>query len=220
MKKVLIKLGSIVAIIVMFILLAAYIKKLHNKLEINEQNRIATVKLYNNEKNKTYALRMQIEDIDRINNNQIRELDSIRKALKIKDKHIKALYNKKSYAEIHDTIILNTIYKDSIDDIYDYEWPCIDTCVGDKQWYDICINITSDASDSNKSIIHDMMLVSTHFKSDLSIITTEKREIIGVPRKTWIGRLFQRKTKSISILAIEQNPYVHNDSTIFIVPIK
>lgn len=216
MRKALIKIGGIVVIIVMFILLIAYIKKLHDKIEINEQNRIATVKMYNNEKNKAYALRIQIEDMSRINNEQIQELDSIRKALKIKDKHIKALYNKKSYAEIHDTIILNNIYKDSVDNIYDYEWPCIDTCVGDKRWYDICIDITHGTSND----INNMMLLSTHFKSDLSIITTEKREIIGEPRKTWFGRLFQRKVKTLSILAIEKNPYVHNDSTIFIVPIK
>lgn len=207
------KVAGVGAVIAVLIALMAYVHELRKDVQIAEQNRIASVELYNNEKNKTYALNLKIEDLDRIKNKQIQEMDSIRRALNVKDKQLKALYGQKSSADIRDTIEL-PIYVPVIDsttgNVIPMEDCYTDTCVGDMRWYNVCI----DRIDSN------LIVLSAHFESDLTLITVEKKEIVNKPRKTWLGRLFQRKVKTMSITAVEQNPYVRNDSTILVVPIK
>lgn len=207
------KLAGVGAVIAALIALIAYVHELREDVQIAEQNRIASVEMYNNEKNKTYALNLKIEDLDRIKNKQIQEMDSIRRALNVKDKQLKALYGQKSSADIRDTIEL-PIYVPVIDsttgNVIPMEDCYTDTCVGDMRWYNVCI----DRIDSN------LIVLSAHFESDLTLITVEKKEIVNKPRKTWLGRLFQRKVKTMSITAVEQNPYVRNDSTILVVPIK
>lgn len=207
------KVAGVGAVIAVLIALMAYVHELRKDVQIAEQNRIASVELYNNEKNKTYALNLKIEDLDRIKNKQIQEMDSIRRALNVKDKQLKALYGQKSSADIRDTIEL-PIYVPVIDsttgNVIPMEDCYTDTCIGDMRWYNVCI----DRIDSN------LIVLSAHFESDLTLITVEKKEIVNKPRKTWLGRLFQRKVKTMSITAVEQNPYVKNDSTILVVPIK
>lgn len=207
------KVAGVGAVIAALIALMVYVHKLREDVQIAEQNRIASVEMYNNEKNKTYALNLKIEDLDRIKNKQIQEMDSIRRALNIKDKQLKALYGQKSSADIRDTIEL-PIHVPVIDsttgNVIPMEDCYTDTCIGDMRWYNVCI----DRIDSN------LIVLSAHFESDLTLITVEKKEIVNKPRKTWLGRLFQRKVKTMSITAVEQNPYVRNDSTILVVPIK
>lgn len=207
------KVAGVGAVIAALIVLVVYVHKLREDVQIAEQNRIASVEMYNNEKNKTYALNLKIEDLDRIKNKQIQEMDSIRRALNVKDKQLKALYGQKSSADIRDTIEL-PIHVPVIDstagNVIPMEDCYTDTCIGDMRWYNVCI----DRIDSN------LIVLSAHFESDLTLITVEKKEIVNKPRKTWLGRLFQRKVKTMSITAVEQNPYVRNDSTILVVPIK
>lgn len=207
------KVAGVGAVIAALIALMVYVHKLREDVQIAEQNRIASVEMYNNEKNKTYALNLKIEDLDRIKNKQIQEMDSIRRALNVKDKQLKALYGQKSSADIRDTIEL-PIHVPVIDsttgNVIPMEDCYTDTCIGDMRWYNVCI----DRIDSN------LIVLSAHFESDLTLITVEKKEIVNKPRKTWLGRLFQRKVKTMSITAVEQNPYVRNDSTILVVPIK
>jgi hypothetical protein len=213
MKSLVWKVSGIAVIIALICLLISYVNGLRNEVKIAEQNRLAAIELYNDEQNTTYALRVQVDDLDRIRNAQIREMDSIRHELKVKDKHLKALYGSKSSADIHDTIeIPIPVYlKDSIDSIGDY---CVDTCIGDMRWYNICI----ERVDSN------LVALSAHFESDLTLIAVEKKEVVDKPRKTAFGRflqkLFSKKVKTMSITAIEQNPYVKNDSTMFVIPVK
>ena len=101
--------------------------------------------------------------------------------------------------------------KDSVDSAGGY---CVDTCIGDMKWYSICI----EGVDSN------LVALSAHFESDLTLVAVEKKEVIDKPRKTAFGRflqkLFSKKVKTMSIMTIEQNPYVKNDSTTFVIPIK
>lgn len=207
------KVAGVGAVIAALIALMVYVRELREDVQIAEQNRIASVEMYNNEKNKTYALNLKIEDLDRIKNKQIQEMDSIRRALNVKDKQLKALYGQKSSADIRDTIEL-PIHVPVIDsttgNVIPMEDCYTDTCIGDMRWYNVCI----DRIDSN------LIVLSAHFESDLTLITVEKKEIVNKPRKTWLGRLFQRKVKTMSITAVEQNPYVRNDSTILVVPIK
>lgn len=207
------KVAGVGAVIAALIALMVYVRELREDIQIAEQNRIASVEMYNNEKNKTYALNLKIEDLDRIKNKQIQEMDSIRRALNVKDKQLKALYGQKSSADIRDTIEL-PIHVPVIDsttgNVIPMEDCYTDTCIGDMRWYNVCI----DRIDSN------LIVLSAHFESDLTLVTVEKKEIVNKPRKTWLGRLFQRKVKTMSITAVEQNPYVRNDSTILVVPIK
>lgn len=213
MKSLFWKVSGIAVIIALICSLVSYVNDLRNEVKIAEQNRVAAIELYNDEQNTTYALRVQVDDLDRIKNAQIREMDSIRHELNVKDKHLKALYGSKSSADIRDTIeIPIPMYlKDSADSAGGY---CVDTCIGDMKWYSICI----EGVDSN------LVALSAHFESDLTLIAVEKKEVVDKPRKTAFGRFFQKlfskKVKTMSIMAIEQNPYVKNDSTTFVIPIK
>lgn len=213
MKSLFWKVSGIAVIITLICSLVSYVNNLRNEVKIAEQNRVAAIELYNDEQSTTYALRVQVDDLDRIKNAQIREMDSIRHELNVKDKHLKALYGSKSSADIRDTIeIPIPMYlKDSVGSTRGY---CVDTCIGDMKWYSICI----EGVDSN------LVALSAHFESDLTLIAVEKKEVIDKPRKTAFGRflqkLFSKKVKTMSIMTIEQNPYVKNDSTTFVIPIK
>ena len=166
------KVAGVGAVIAALIALMVYVHKLREDVQIAEQNRIASVEMYNNEKNKTYALNLKIEDLDRIKNKQIQEMDSIRRALNIKDKQLKALYGQKSSADIRDTVEL-PIYVPVIDsttgNVIPMEDCYTDTCIGDMRWYNVCI----DRIDSN------LIVLSAHFESDLTLITVEKKEIVN-----------------------------------------
>jgi hypothetical protein len=212
MRNIVLKIAGIAALIALISFMVSYVSELREEVKMAEQNRIASVEMYNTESSKVYALRLHIDDLDRIKNKQIHEMDSIRKELRVKDKQLQSLYGCKSHADIKDTIRIPLyIYpskdsNDSIGALDGYK----DTCIGDVRWYNICV----DRVDSN------LIALSAHFESDLTLVALEKKEPINKPRKTWLGRLFQKKVKTMSITTIEQNPYVTNDSTIFVVPIK
>lgn len=214
MKAFIIKYGIkilvIIAIIAAVIAGINYVQRLQQEVKIAEQNRLATVELYESEKNTTYALNVKLEDLNRYKNAQIQEMDSIRNVLKIKDKQLKAMYGQKSSADMRDTIRIPVFIPSEDSTVYTLDSIRVDTCVGDPKWYNVCISRVDSTS----------VAVSAHFESDLTIITAEKKVPVNKPRKTWLGRLFQKKTKTMTITAIEQNPFVTKDSTIYVIPIK
>lgn len=217
MKTLGIKAGAVVLLMAALLVVYTYIDMLEGEASIAEQNRIAAVELYDGEKDRVFALNLKVEDLNRIKNAQIKEMDSIRRVLSVKDKQLRALYGSKSTADIHDTIVIHIrvpIYDDTSyinsNNTNATRGSVIDTCIGDMKWYSICI----DNIDSN------LVVLTAHFESDLTLTAVEKKEPVSKPGKTWLGRLFQRKVKTLSIIAVEQNPYVKNNSTTFVVTVK
>ena len=79
MRNIVLKIAGIAALIALISFMVSYVSGLREEVKMAEQNRIASVEMYNTESNKVYALRLHIDDLDRIKNKQIQEMDSIRK---------------------------------------------------------------------------------------------------------------------------------------------
>ena len=172
-------LGSVIA-------LAESNRNLNKKYEIAEAN----VKAYNAQLTEQKQMfQFTVDQLQYINDSTVKELDSIRKELKIKDSKIKQMGKIKEYVYINDTIRLtDTLFKEpSLN---------IDTCLGD-QWYTNCLHL------KYPNIIGSSISVNT----DLNCFIHSKREPVNTPKKTWIGRLFQKKHTVIDVTVKENNPY-------------
>ncbi len=130
-----------------------------------------------------------VEQLRYTNDSTIKELDSLRKQLKIKDAKIKQMGKVKEKVFIHDTLnVYDTIFNDA-----NFK---LDTCIGD-EWYSQCLHLEYPNNiESNIDI-----------NTDLNCFIYAKRETINPPCKTWLGRLFQRKHTVINVTVQENNPY-------------
>ena len=170
-------------------------KNAENRYEIEAAN----CKAYQAQlEQKTQVFQFTVEQLNYLNDSVVKELDSVRKELGIKDKQIKQLQKIKEYVYIQDTVTLHdTIFKDR-DFVYD-------TCLGDR-WYSNCLHLAyPDTIESQISmeLNHDCFIYS-------------RRETVNPPCKTWIGRLFQKKHTVIDVIINEHNPYVINKESKFI----
>jgi hypothetical protein len=55
------------------------------------------------------------------------------------------------------------------------------------------------------------------YKSDISVIASTQKEIIGTPKKCFIGRWFQKKQKVIRVDVMDSNPYSEIKSKKFVI---
>lgn len=157
------------------------------------ESQLSTMK----EQNKVFQF--TIEQLEYINDSTIKELDSVRKELKIKDSKIKQMGKIKEYVYVTDSIVTHdTIFKDK-------EF-VLDTALGD-EWY--------------TNILHfeypNKILSTIGVNTDQSVFLHTTRETINPPCKTWIGRLFQRKHDVYNVTVIEHNPYANVKENKFVI---
>lgn len=186
-------------LIISVIVMAIYISNLNKEIEIYDNN----FKALNleNDKNKEYAIayKFSAEQLNYINDSIINELDNTRKQLNIKDKELKQLQNIKTEVHIIDSVLIrDTIFKES--------FVKLDTLLGD-QWYKTKVTL-----EYPNKIGLDMT-----YKSDISVIASTKKEIIGTPKKCFIGRWFQKKQKVIRVDVKDSNPYSEIKSKKFVI---
>lgn len=186
-------------LIISVVVMAIYISNLNKEIEIYDNN----FKALNleNDKNKEYAIayKFSTEQLNYINDSIINELDNTRKQLNIKDKELKQLQNIKTEVHIIDSVLIrDTIFKDS--------FVKLDTLLGD-QWYKTKVTL-----EYPNKISLDMT-----YKSDISVIASTKKEIIGTPKKCFIGRWFQKKQKVIRVDVKDNNPYSEIKSKKFVI---
>ena len=131
-----------------------------------------------------------------------KELNNTRKSLRIKDKEIESLH--KINSEIHrvdSLIVRDTIFSEP--DI------CIDTTLYDYWGFtNIFLKYPS------------FINVESVMDSDLSIYTFYRKEPIKKPKKTKIGRFFQKKRKVLEVEVVENNPNIVIKQNKFIKIIK
>lgn len=139
------------------------------------------------EENKVFQF--TIEQLEVLNDKSIRELDSVRKELGIKDKKIQQMSKVKEKIYIIDSIIIHDTIFDKPDFVFD-------TCLGD-EWYQNCLHMEYPNEISSQIDIN----------TDLNCFIHTSRETIKPPCKTWIGRLFQRKHTVINVNVVENNPH-------------
>lgn len=202
MKKYLI---SIILILLGLITLL-WIDSLHTvkRWKIAEAN----VKAYSTElsasNNKNTALQLTIEQLGYFNDSILERLDSTRKALKIKDKNLKAVQYIASGFTKNDTIRIiqkDTLFKDPS--------LSVDTLVGDS-WYSLDIKLRYPST----------VITTPYFKSEKHVIVSYKKETVNPPKKFFLLRWFQKKHKILNIEVVEKNPYVEQESSKYIEIIK
>lgn len=150
-----------------------------------------------NEENKVFQF--TIEQLEYLNDSTIKELDSVRKELKIKDSKIKQMGKIKEYVYVTDSITVHdTIFKDP-------EF-VLDTMLGD-EWYlnNIRLKYPNEVSSS------------VAIKTDQSVFLHTTRETINPPKKTWLGRLFQKKHDVYNVTVVEHNPYANIKENKFVI---
>ena len=140
-----------------------------------------------NESNK--AFQFTISQLEQLNDSSIKALDSMRRELKIKDRKILQMQKTKEYVYIHDSIrTVDTFIKEP-------EFS-IDTCLQDK-WHKNCLHIAYP----------NEIGMSTEVYLEQDCFLYKKRETIDPPKKTWLGRLFQKKHNVYQVVLYEHNPY-------------
>lgn len=149
--------------------------------------------------NENKVFQFTVEQLKYINDSTIKELDSLRNELKIKDSKIKQMGKIKEYIYITDSI---TIY----DTIFTNPEFVLDTMLGD-EWYLNNIHLKYPNEISSSIAI----------KTDQSVFLHTTRETINPPKKTWLGRLFQRKHDVYNVTVMEHNPYATIKENKFII---
>ena len=191
MKKYLyISIGIIIIILSLAVAgLSLKIKNLNEDIGVYDNN-FKALNLENDRLNKeTIAYKFDIQQLEYINDSIIKKLNNTRRELGIKDKQLKQMQSIKTEIITKDSIFFrDTIFKDNI--------VKLDTLLGD-EWYKIKLKLEYP----NK------VGIQANYKSDLNVFAYSSKEIIGTPKKCFIGRLFQKKHKVIRVDVIDKNPH-------------
>lgn len=194
-------LGSLLIILGSFIIFKNN-QRLRNDLDISRQNIETLLQVRDTLESSNKALLINVELLNNSNDSIIKELNNTRKSLKIKDKEIESLH--KINSEIHrvdSLIVRDTIFSEP--DI------CIDTTLYDYWGFtNIFLKYPS------------FINVESVMDSNLSIYTFYRKEPIKKPKKTKIGRFFQKKRKVLEMEVVENNPNIVIKQNKFIKVIK
>ena len=194
-------LGSLLIILGSFIIFKNN-QRLRNDLDISKQNIETLLQVRDTLESSNKALLINVELLNNSNDSIIKELNNTRKSLRIKDKEIESLH--KINSEIHrvdSLIVRDTIFSEP--DI------CIDTTLYDYWGFtNIFLKYPS------------FINVESVMDSDLSIYTFYRKEPIKKPKKTKIGRFFQKKRKVLEMEVVENNPNIVIKQNKFIKVIK
>lgn len=139
-------------------------------------------------KETSIVYKFDLEQLEYINDSIINELNNTRKELKIKDKQIQQMQSIKTETTIKDSIF----FKDTVFKSLNVK---IDTLLS-SEWYRIRLQLEYP----NK------LKITSQYKSDLSVFAYTNKEILGVPKKCFIGRLFQKKYNVIRVEVHDANP--------------
>ena len=183
---------NIIFIVILLAIISGVLILIHNNSNLKNKYQVAVAN------NKAYEAQLTeqkkvfqftIDQLNYINDSTIKELDSLRKELKIKDKQIMQMGKIKERIYIVNTLKhTDTIFKEP-----DFS---LDTCLGDK-WYTNCLHLAYPNHISSELDVN----------TDLNCFIYAKKETINPPCKTWIGRLFQKKHTVINVNVVENNPH-------------
>ena len=177
-------------------------KKLRGEIDIYNQNIETLLHTRDTLEISNRALLINTDLLNDSNDSLIRELNKIRKDIKIKEKEIESLHKINLISNKRDSLIVrDTIFRDKLINI--------DTTIRDK-WS--AVNIKLEYPSTIK--------VDITMMSDLSIFTYNRKESIKKPKKTKLGRFFQKKRKVLEVEVVENNPNIVIKQNKFIKIIK
>lgn len=193
---------GILSLISLSVYLYAKYNSIINELSILRNNEKAFIFENYNIKNESRVFKLTIDQLEYFNDSLLRELDNVRKELKIKDNKLKQLqYIKSTVSKVDTVIYTDTIFSNSIVEL--------DTVIQDR-WY----------KNELKLKYPNTIIVKPSFISEKFIIINYKKETIKPPKKFFLLRWFQKKHKIIEVNVVERNPYIENDKLKFIEIIK
>ena len=163
------------------------------------ENAKAYSELFCNSEDKNRAFKLTIDQLKNSNDSIFKELNEVRKELKVKDSKLKSLqYVSSSFFKV-DTITLkgDTIFKGSHVNI--------DTLLSD-DWYSVKVGLKYPST----------VTVEPTFKSIKYIVVSAKKETINPPKRFFFFRWFQKKQIRLNVDVVEKNPYVQNQDNRFV----
>lgn len=177
-------------------------KQWRDKYEMVQQTNTSYLLDLQSAKNDIHQYELTMNDLYLMRDSLTQSLLSLKKQLKLKDKQIQNLQYMSSHFIKYDTIRFE-------DTIFIEPELCIDTMIGDEWiWNDLHLEYPGDIS------------ISTQVNSKKKVIVYMVKETVDPPRKTWIGRLFQKKRKVAKVYIDEENPYIDNQDNLFIDVVK
>lgn len=177
------------------------LNELQSKYEISTNNEKLLLSNNDSLKINNSKLQLTVEQLEYSNNTTLDKLNKVRKELDIKDKELQELQYQLSISNKTDTIVYrDTIFKEGIK---------LDTLIKD-DWYSLNLNLEYPST----------IIVNPEFKSEKYVVTSLKKEIIGTPKKCWLGRVFQKKHNVVRVEVVEKSPYIETKEQIFINIIK
>lgn len=193
--------GAFIALITIIVILYNSYQNSQESLKESRNNEKAYQIENLNLKDDNRMFMFHIEQLSYYSDSITDKLNAERKNLKIKDKQIVQLQYMLSKVQKVDTITLvDTIFTPTVD---------LDTTIGDK-WYSLNLKLKYPSS----------IIVAPTFNSEKMVFMYLKKETINPPKKTWFGRLFQKKHKVMEVKVVESSPYIENKQTRFIEIVK
>jgi hypothetical protein len=179
----------VLVVVVSIIVMADIIKRQDEELNKYDTN-FKDLNLENDKLSKeALAYKFSVEQLEYINDSIIKDLNNTRRELGIKDNQIKQMQSIKTETVIRDSVFFrDTIFRDNVIKL--------DTSLRNR-WYNANIKLEYP----NK-----LGLIMT-YKSDLNVFAYSSKEILGTPKKCWLGRLFQKKHNVIRVAVQDKNPY-------------
>lgn len=139
--------------------------------------------------NEAIAYKFEVEQLEYINDSIINKLNESRKELKIKDQTIQQMYYILTESSIKDTVTFkDTVFRDN--------FVKIDTTLGDA-WYSLDI----------KALTPTTIKYDISYTSELEMFAYKSKEYVGIPKKCFISRWFQKKQNVIRVEVKDNNPY-------------
>lgn len=198
----------LIGVILLAVTMIALYFTLKSKKETEKRwkEAIANVKsydnLFNGSKNNDIAFLLTIDQLKYSNDSIFKELNEVRRELKIKDSKLKSLQYISSNFTKSDTIILkDTVFKDERIDI--------DTLLSD-EWYSINVGLRYPSS----------ITVTPKFKSEKAVIVSAKKETVNPPKRFFLFRWFQKKHIVLHVNVIEKNPYIEDQDNRYVEIVK
>ena len=202
MRKVLIYIGILAALILMVCVSIRKCQDIQDKLDIATANIKAYDMQLSDEKGKNTAYQFTIDQLNYFQDSILTELNATRKELKIKDSKLKSLqYISSSFSKTDTVVIEDTIFKDTAFSL--------DTIIGD-DWYSVNLGLKYPST----------IAVTPEFKSVKHVVISTKKETVNPPKKFFLFRWFQRKHQVIQVDVVEKNPYSGDSESRYIEIIK
>lgn len=202
MKKKIIIISLIAALVLACVSSILYSRSLYNKLEIATSNEKAFAAQLDKTKGENYVFQLRIDQLELFNDSISGKLKKVQKENNIKDSKIKEFqYIATEYGKKDTVVLTDTIFKEQ-----DFE---LDTVVGD-HWMNTKLNLKYP----------NFICVEPNVKSEKEVVIYTKKETVDPPKKFFLCRWFQKRHTVIKVIVNEENPYIENEESIFIQNVK